>query len=89
MKSCTKVWPSMFNSNVAIPIGLNVALLVVFTFKGFLIMLTLSEIFQNICHDIHEHVAPVSYRSDICSVLLSLTSKFDTFIFAYSKLDIV
>ena len=34
----------------------------------------------------HKHVAPVSGRAVIGSVLRSLTAKFDNFNFAYSKL---
>ena len=84
-----KFWLSMFNSNGGIPIGPNVAPLAVFNFKGFLIMLTLSEILLNICCDIHEHVAPVANRAVNGSVLRKLTVKFCNFNFAYSKLDIV
>ena len=73
----------MFNSNEAIPIGPNIAPLVVFTFKGFLIILNLSEIFMNTCCDMHEHVPPVSNRTVIGSVLRSLTAKFHYFNFAY------
>ena len=79
----------MFNSNGAIPIGPNVAPHAVFTFKGNLIMLILSDNFLNICCDLHEHVAPVSNRAVIGSVLRILTAKFDNLNFAYSKLDII
>ena len=52
-------------------------------------MLILPEIFLNICCDIYEHVAPVSNRAVIGSVLRILTAKFDSLNFAYSKLDTV
>ena len=71
------------------PIGPKVAPLTVFTFKGLLIMLILSEILMNICWDMHEHVVPVSNRDVVVSVLKDLTAKFDNFNFAFSKLDIV
>ena len=79
----------MFNFNEAIPVSPNVASFEVFTFKGFLIMFTLSEMFLNICCDMYEHAAPVSNRAVIVSVLGILTAKFDNFNFAYSKLDII
>ena len=71
------------------PIGPNVAPLAKLTFKGFFIMLTLSETFWNICCDMHEHVAPVSNRAVLGSALGILTAKVDDFNCAYSKLDIV
>ena len=74
MKLCTKFWLSMFDSNGTIPIGPNVAPLAVFTFKSFLIILTFSENFLNICCDIHEQAAPVSNRAIISSVLSCLTA---------------
>ena len=52
----------------------NAALLAVFTFNGFLIGLILSTIFFNTCDEIHEHVAPVSNRAVIGSVLRILTA---------------
>ena len=45
--------------------------------------------FLNICCDIHEHVAPVSNRTTIGSVLRIVTEKFDNFNFVHSKLDIM
>ena len=53
----------MFNSNGAILIDPDVVPLAVFTFKGFLIILTLSEYFLNIGCNMHEHLAPVSNRA--------------------------
>ena len=75
-KLFTKYWSSMFNYDGAIPIGPNVALLAVFTFKGFWIMFPLSELLLNICCDMHKHVAPVSNRTVIGSVLRILMPKF-------------
>ena len=65
----------MFNSNGFIPIGPKVVPLVVFTFRDFLIILTLSEIFLNNCCDIHDHIAPVSNRDVTGSILTSFNCK--------------
>ena len=73
----------------AIAIGPNLAPLAIFTFNGFLIMLILSAIFLKLCCQMHEHVAPVSNRAVIGSVLRILMAKFDSFSFADSQLDVV
>ena len=81
MKLCAKFWSSMFNSNGAIPINPNVTPLAVFTFEGFLLMLTISVNFMNICWDMHEHVAAVSNKVVIDLVLRRFTAKFGNFYF--------
>ena len=60
---CAQFGSSMFNSNGAVPIGPNVVPLTVFTVKGFLIMLTLSESFLTIYCNLHEHLVLVSNRA--------------------------
>ena len=79
----------MFNSKGVIPIGPEIVLLAVLTFMDFLIMLTFSEMFINNCCDMHEHVAQVSNRAVIGSILRVLTAKYDNFNFVHSRLDMV
>ena len=84
-----KFCSSIFKSKRDIPIGPNVAPLVVFTFNSFLITLILSTTFLNTCFEIYGHVAPVLNGAVIGSVLRIMTAKFYNLSFAYSKFEMV
>ena len=79
MKLCSNYLSSILNSCGVNPIVPNVAPLAVLTFKVFVIILILSYIFLNIFCDIHKHVAPVSNRPVIGSVLGILTQNLTVF----------
>ena len=89
MKLCTKVWLSMSSIRGTNPTGPQVITQATFNYRDLPVMLTLSDIFMNKWCKIHEHIAPVSKRAIISSLLGNLTVKLDNFNFAYSKFDIV
>ena len=59
-------------------------MLAMFTHKDSLVISTLPDIFWNRWYEIHKHVAPVSNRAVIGSLLRGLTAKFESFSLAYS-----
>ena len=81
MTLCTNMWLLILRSRGTIPIGPKVLPLTMLTFKGFLVTSTLSMIFWNRWCDIHGHVACVSNRAVVHSLLRCLTAKFKSFNF--------